>query len=108
MPVFKKPRRTSLRSAHRSSFTRRRAFSRNGVLVLCALVLQLACRSGKPVIKANYGTKTIELINIVEQHPDIKSMLVTSIEKAKAINPDRKSNPAQTLEEYYDFIAYAE
>ncbi len=34
-------------------------------------------------------------------------MLEESIEKAKEINPDKTTNPAQTLEEYYDYIDWA-
>jgi phosphatidylserine decarboxylase len=35
-------------------------------------------------------------------------MLEESIEKARQINPDRNSNPAQNLEEYYAFVSWAE
>jgi hypothetical protein len=35
-------------------------------------------------------------------------MLVASIEKAKEINPDRNTNPAQSLEEYYIFVSWVE
>jgi phosphatidylserine decarboxylase precursor len=71
-------------------------------------LLLVSCNTDKPIIKANYGAKTLELIDIVEKNPNIKSMLIASIEQAKKINPDKKSNPAQNLEEYYDFIAHAE
>lgn len=52
--------------------------------------------------------KTIELMDIVEQNPNIKSLLVASIEQVKKVNPDRNTNPAQTLEEYYDFVSFGE
>ena len=45
---------------------------------------------------------------MVENDPEIKSMLISSIEKAKQINPDKNTNPAQNLEDYYDFISYSE
>jgi hypothetical protein len=44
---------------------------------------------------------------MVEDHSDLKRMLIRSIERAKTINPDKATNPAQTLEEYYDFIDWA-
>ena len=47
---------------------------------------------------------TRELINLVEQNPVIRNMLKASIAEAKKINPDSKTNPAQNLEDYYDFI----
>lgn len=44
---------------------------------------------------------------MVEHNAGMKKMLVESIEKAKRINPDPATNPAQTLEEYYDFMDWA-
>ena len=44
---------------------------------------------------------------MVEHNAELKALLVKSIEKAKEINPDRQTNPAQSLEEYYDFIDWA-
>ena len=77
-------------------------------LAIFIAVLIASCISDKPFKKASYGEKTLELIDIVEKNPNIKSLLIISIAQAKKINPDKLSNPAQTLEEYYDFIAYAE
>ena len=58
--------------------------------------------------KVEYGEATKELITLLDNDPELKAMLETSIAKAKAINPDRNTNPAQTLEEYYEFITWAE
>ena len=54
-----------------------------------------------------HAPDTEALITIVEHNADLKRMLVQSIQQAKQINPDRETNPAQTLEEYYDFIDWA-
>lgn len=54
-----------------------------------------------------YSPVTQQLIDMVEADPQLKSLLVTAIEKGKEINPDRATNPAQTLEEYYDFIEWS-
>ena len=35
-------------------------------------------------------------------------MLISSLEKARQMNPDRKTNPVQNLDEYYDFVSYCE
>ena len=47
---------------------------------------------------------TRELINLVEKYPEIRNMLEASIAEAKKINPDPKTNPAQNLSDYYDYI----
>lgn len=50
---------------------------------------------------------TDELIAILDENPEVKTMLEKSIDKAKEINPDTATNPAQTLEEYYDYVDWA-
>ncbi|HTA62003.1 MAG TPA: phosphatidylserine decarboxylase [Bacteroidia bacterium] len=75
---------------------------------LLTILLVAGCQSEASLKKASYGEKTKELIDIVENDTNLKSLLVEAINQAKKINPNRNSNPAQTLEEYYDFIAYAE
>ena len=50
---------------------------------------------------------TLKLMTLVEQRPEIGDMLSASIAKAKAINPDPRTNPVQSLGEYYDFIDMA-
>jgi len=52
----------------------------------------------------NHKQITRELINLVETNPEIKNMLESSIAEAQKINPDPKTNPVQSLPEYYDFI----
>ncbi len=57
--------------------------------------------------QAQHALTTQQLITMVEHNSELKGMLIESIEKAKKINPDRVTNPAQTLEEYYTFIDWA-
>ncbi len=45
-----------------------------------------------------------ELITICETNAEIKQLLSHAISQAAEINPDRKYNPAQTLDEFYDFV----
>lgn len=59
-------------------------------------------------MKPYYGKTTQALIALVEGNSIIKNLLIQSIEQARKINPDRNTNPAQNLEEYYDFITWAE
>ena len=57
---------------------------------------------------ADYGPATTELMELVEHNPTLKSMLISSIEKAKKINPDRDTSPVQSLAEYFEFVSWAE
>ena len=50
---------------------------------------------------------TEELIAILEAEPAVKELLQKSIDAAKAINPNKVTNPAQTLEEYYAYVDWA-
>lgn len=52
----------------------------------------------------NHKPITLELIKLVDKNPEIQNMLKASIAEAKKINPDPKTNPAQSLSDYYDFI----
>lgn len=76
------------------------------LLLASSLILLLACNNDQE--QAEYGKATKELITLVENDPELKLMLTTSIEKARQINPDRNTNPAQNLEEYYEFISWSE
>ena len=54
-----------------------------------------------------YSASTRELITLVNSHAQLKSLLEKAIAKGTEINPDRETNPAQTLSEYYDFVEWA-
>jgi len=51
---------------------------------------------------------TKELIQMVEHNPELETLLIKSIYQAKAVNPDKNSNPVQSLDEFYDFIDWAD
>jgi len=72
------------------------------------IILLFSCKHDSKHDYSKHSSKTLELINIVNSNPEIKSMLLASIEKAKQINPDKKTNPAQNLEEYYEFVSWSE
>jgi phosphatidylserine decarboxylase len=50
---------------------------------------------------------TLELIALADKDPQFKALLTESIALARQKNPDEKTNPAQTLEEFYDFIDWS-
>ena len=43
---------------------------------------------------------------LLQQHPDIQGWIEKSIAQAAEINPDRETNPVQTLDELYPFLDY--
>ncbi len=75
---------------------------------LVVTTVQISCKRDDTSNTPNYGDKTKELISIVENNPNIKLMLTKSIAQAKMVNPDKNTNPAQTLDEYYQFVTWAE
>jgi len=72
---------------------------RSLVLAVVFFVLALASWCREP--------STDDFISMVDHNPGLKALLLKSIEKAKSVNPDPESNPAQTLEEYYDFLDWS-
>lgn len=74
------------------------------LFLLLLITLLFACTSEK----VEYGDATKKLIDMVDRDSALKSMIISSLEIAKAINPDKSTNPAQSLEEYYEFLSYSE
>ena len=79
------------------------------LILLIALSLSIsACGNGPSSKDAKeYSELTKSFIAMMDEDPALKAMMVESIEKAKAINPDPETNPGQTLEQYYDFIEWS-
>ena len=70
------------------------------------LIFVLACKQTTP--QPEYGEATQQLIGMLESDPQLKGMLEKSIAMASKANPDPNTNPAQTLEDYYAFVSWAE
>ncbi|MCE2613204.1 phosphatidylserine decarboxylase [Flavobacteriaceae bacterium D16] len=85
---------------------KKQLFLRSGFFLGCILMVLVACRHTEN--QTDYNPATRELISLVESDEELKAMLVASLEKAREINPDRNTNPAQNLEEYYAFVSWAE
>jgi len=81
-------------------------YYRNLLLILITVIGIYSCNSTEK--DTEYGKATKELITLLDNNPELKSMLKSSLEKAKEINPDTNTNPAQNLEEYYEFVTWAE
>lgn len=81
-------------------------YYRNLLLILMTVIGTFSCNS--PQKGTEYGKATKELITLLDNDPALKSMLESSLKKAKEINPDRNTNPAQNLSEYYEFVTWSE
>ncbi|WP_121356899.1 phosphatidylserine decarboxylase [Flavisolibacter nicotianae] len=71
-------------------------------------ILFLSCNNGDTQPKNSYGAKTRELIAIVAKYPKMKSLLAHAINKGREINPDTTTNPVKNLEDFYQFVSWAE
>jgi phosphatidylserine decarboxylase len=86
---------------------------RNACALMLALLLCLSCGSPPPPPAAppeprQYLGSAGELQKLVEADAELKRLLTRAIEQGRRINPDPQSNPAQTLDQYYEFISLAE
>jgi phosphatidylserine decarboxylase precursor len=77
------------------------------VLALAVLLSFNAFAQADKPAQAQHAPTTQQLITMMEHNSGLKKMLIESIENAKRDNPDKVTNPAQTLEEYYSFIDWA-
>ncbi|MDR0626521.1 MAG: hypothetical protein LBG11_04545, partial [Bifidobacteriaceae bacterium] len=50
---------------------------------------------------------TVAFIKMLDENPDLKELFEAALAKGVEINPDRVTNPAQNLEEYYSFLDWA-
>ncbi|WKY46507.1 phosphatidylserine decarboxylase [Eubacteriaceae bacterium ES3] len=77
------------------------------VLAFMTICLWLASFSLVLAETATHEQITEELILMVEHNPELEELLVESINLAKVANPDKDSNPVQSLDEFYDYIDWA-
>ena len=50
---------------------------------------------------------TNDLIVLLDADPELKKMMQESIDIASVNNPDKKTNPVQSLDDYYDFLDWS-
>jgi phosphatidylserine decarboxylase len=72
--------------------------------VFFALILAGLLIAACTVAPTSHKPITNELIKLVNTDTEVKNLLEASIAEAKKMNPNIKSNPVQSLDEYYDFI----
>lgn len=78
------------------------------VLILAPVIAGCLFFSCTPkTAQKQHAPETQALVQLMENDAALKSMLVKSIELAQQINPDKETNPAQTLDEYLDYLDWA-
>lgn len=75
-----------------------------GLILVIILLISTSCENQSKEDKTAYSQTTQELINLVNNDNRIRELLIAAIEKGTAINPDKATNPVQSLDEYYEFI----
>ena len=75
---------------------------------IALLFLLCSCGVAANAASDQEGPATHALRHLIENNADIRHLLTRSIEQAKRTNPDPRTNPAQTLEQYYRFVAFVE
>jgi phosphatidylserine decarboxylase precursor len=78
------------------------------LVALASVLLLLAPSAWSQAADPRGGPATVELRRLVASDPEIRHLLLKSIEQAKQINPDPVTNPAQTLDQYFAFVARSE
>ena len=77
-------------------------------LLLCSgpVFLTSCSDDGDPVEQPQkqHTEAVSELMRICNENREVRQLLERAIGQAASINPDRRYNPAQTLDEFYDFV----
>ena len=72
------------------------------LLALILIIMTVSCTTVKAEQERADITK--DFIAIMDSDPELKALMEKSIEKGVAVNPDRKTNPVQSLDEFYDYL----
>ncbi|HEY2404195.1 MAG TPA: hypothetical protein VGI23_27825 [Steroidobacteraceae bacterium] len=77
-------------------------------VALAAAVFIVAFATNSQAAAPKEGPAVQALRQLVATHPEFKQLLVASIDRAHQVNPDPVTNPVQTLDQYFDLIAFTE
>ena len=86
---------------------KKRLFWLSAALVLTFVFVACEKEDDPQVPEKNYSAFTQSFIKMVDGNAELKSLLTESIGKCRQINPDKESNPVQSLEEYYDLVEWS-
>ena len=77
-------------------------------LVVCLRVFAAAgFAEPVPEVDLPRAEATLSMMNYLKSDPELMAMMEKSIAAAAEINPDRATNPVQSVEELYDYIDWA-
>lgn len=77
------------------------------LLALCVLLLASCEKRPEDIPEKQYSEFTQSFISMVDNNQELKGLLTKSIELCKKQNPDKESNPVQSLSEYYDLVEWS-
>lgn len=77
------------------------------LLALCVVFFASCEKDSENLPEKQYSEFTKSFISMVDNDPDLKRMLTESIELCRKQNPDKESNPVQSLSEYYDLVEWS-
>ena len=84
---------------------------RVAIIAMCAAMMTLtSCQTENPVdpyVPVKHEAWTQELIDSLDKAPEVRLLLEKAIAIAREQNPDPDTNPAQTLEQYYDYLDWS-
>ncbi len=72
------------------------------MLSLMIIIMTVSCTTVKAEKERADITK--DFIAIMDSDPELKALMEKSIANGVAVNPDRNTNPVQSLEEFYDYL----
>jgi phosphatidylserine decarboxylase precursor len=76
-----------------------------GLLLFFCLVISSCSEDSTDEQPQKQHTEAVNsLITICDENPEIRALLEHAISQAATINPDHRYNPAQSLDEFYDFV----
>lgn len=78
-------------------------------LLVCAKSIVTQYSKAPEVVSSEkeHAQGTKEMIAMLDADPELKALMEESIAHAAVRNPDKNTNPAQSLEEYYDFLDWS-
>ena len=76
-----------------------------GILAAVMGGAALACAEENP--DAPRQQITMDFISLLDEDPELEALLEKSIRQAAVINPDSKTNPVQSVDDYFDFLDWS-
>ena len=73
-------------------------------ILIILIILLCSCTTTKKTATNERSEITNDFISILNENPELKDLTEKSLLKGAIVNPDKKTNPVQTLDELYDFL----